>query len=114
MTDRASLTAEYMALFRALETARPSSSRWFVDHDVRLFLTGWRKWLYRTSKMPLGRRAAESLLVDGTSKNTMSPVYRYIPEGFTDGSHVFTPEDFAAQIFEQVALLFNPEHHKRF
>ncbi len=62
MTDRPSLTAEYMALFRALETSRPSSSRLFVDHDARLFLTGWRKWLYRMSKMPLGRRVAERVL----------------------------------------------------
>jgi len=62
MTDRASLTAEYMALFRALETSRPSSSRLFVDRDARLFLTGWRKWLYRMSKMPLGRRVVERVL----------------------------------------------------
>ena len=62
MTNRASLTAEYMALFRALESSRPSSSRLFFDPDATLFLTGWRTWLYRLSRLPVGRHAAEALL----------------------------------------------------
>ena len=62
MTDRASLTAEYMALFRALESSRPSGSRLFLDSDAALFLTGWRKWLYRMARLPAGRRLAEELL----------------------------------------------------
>src|SRR5262245_8324134 len=61
MTKRASLTAEYMAFFRALETSRPSSSRLFVDRDAALFLSGWRKWLYRMATVRLGRYIAESV-----------------------------------------------------
>ena len=36
MTSRASLTAEYMALFRALESSRPAGSRLFADPDASL------------------------------------------------------------------------------
>lgn len=62
MTNRASLTAEYMALFRALESLRPSGSRLFVDSDAPLFLTGARKWLYCTARLPAGRRLVETIL----------------------------------------------------
>jgi methyltransferase (TIGR00027 family) len=62
VTNRASLTAEYMALFRALESSRPSSSRLFLDSDAALFLTSWRTWLYRTASLPVGRRIVEALL----------------------------------------------------
>jgi len=61
MTTHRSLTAEYMAFFRALETSRPSRSRLFVDRDAAIFLTGWRKWLYRMASVRPGRRIAESL-----------------------------------------------------
>ncbi len=37
---RASKTAEYMALFRALETTRPAGQRLFDDPYARLFLSG--------------------------------------------------------------------------
>lgn len=62
MTNRASLTAEYMALFRALESSRPAGSRLFVDPDAALFLCGWRKWLPRLATLPSGRQVAERLL----------------------------------------------------
>jgi len=62
VTNRASLTAEYMALFRALESSRPANSRFFVDSDAPLFLRGWRKWLSRLATLPAGRQIAESLL----------------------------------------------------
>lgn len=62
MTNRASLTAEYMALFRALESSRPAGSRLFVDSDASLFLCGWRKWFARLATVPAGRQIAERLL----------------------------------------------------
>ena len=62
MTNRASLTAEYMALFRALESSRPATSRLFVDADAALFLRGWRRWLARLATLPAGRQIAERLL----------------------------------------------------
>jgi len=62
MTNRASLTAKYMALFRALESSRPAGSRLFVDADAPLFLRGWRKWLPRLATLPAGRQIAERLL----------------------------------------------------
>ena len=60
--NRRSLTAEYMALFRALESSRPAGTRLFVDSDAPLFLCGWRKWLPRLAALPGGRRLAERLL----------------------------------------------------
>jgi methyltransferase (TIGR00027 family) len=62
VTDRASRTAEYMALFRALESSRPGRSRLFLDSDAALFLTGSRKRLYRVACLPFGRQIAEGLL----------------------------------------------------
>jgi methyltransferase (TIGR00027 family) len=43
MTKRASRTAEYMALYRALESARPEGSRLFYDSYAHMFLHGWRR-----------------------------------------------------------------------
>jgi len=51
-----------MALFRALESLRPPGSRLFLDSDAALFLSGWRKWLYRMACLPAGRRLAEAIL----------------------------------------------------
>jgi methyltransferase (TIGR00027 family) len=62
VTNRPSLTAEYMALFRALESSRPASSRLFTDSDAPLFLRGWRKWFARLATLPAGRQVAERLL----------------------------------------------------
>jgi len=61
MRNRASLTAEYMALFRAIEPARPANSRLFCDPFAALFLHGWRKWVYRIARCDAGRRLVELL-----------------------------------------------------
>jgi O-methyltransferase involved in polyketide biosynthesis len=45
MRNRASRTAEYMALFRAIESVRPARSRLFCDPFATLFLHRWRKWI---------------------------------------------------------------------
>ena len=66
MTDRASLTAQYMALFRALESSRRPDFRWFHDPLAPIFLQGGRKWLYRIGRAGLGRRMVERLL-DGSA-----------------------------------------------
>lgn len=62
MKNRASLTAEYMALFRALESSRPAGSRLFDDPLAGIFLCGWRKWLHGLARLELGRRLGERLL----------------------------------------------------
>jgi methyltransferase (TIGR00027 family) len=62
VTNRASLTAEYMALFRALESRRPAKERLFSDPYAPRFLQGWRKWLHAAARFPAGLRFAEGLL----------------------------------------------------
>jgi methyltransferase (TIGR00027 family) len=66
MRNRASLTAEYMALFRAIESARPAGSRLFCDPFASLFLHRWRKWIYRIARCDAGRRMVERLLDRGS------------------------------------------------
>jgi methyltransferase (TIGR00027 family) len=61
MRNGASLTAEYMALFRAIESARPARSRLFCDPLARLFLHRWRKWVYGIARCDAGRRLVERL-----------------------------------------------------
>src|SRR5262245_27229158 len=60
VNNRASVTAEYMALFRVLESSR--RSRLFFDPYGTIFLTGGRKRLARLTGLPGGRRLAEWLL----------------------------------------------------
>ena len=62
MKNRASLTAEYMALFRALESSRPANSRLFSDPFAAGFLSARRTWLGRIGRSELGRRVIERLL----------------------------------------------------
>ena len=62
MEKRSSLTAEYMALFRALESSRPPNSRLFYDPFAHLFLHQWRKALYAIAQVGFGRRFVETLL----------------------------------------------------
>jgi len=62
LRDRASLTAEYMALFRALESLRPPGSRLFCDPLAALFVRRWRRWLYGIARSDMGRRLVEQLL----------------------------------------------------
>ena len=59
MKNRATLTAEYMALFRALESSRPPGLRLFYDAFAARFLSGRRKWLLRVARPELGRRIVE-------------------------------------------------------
>jgi methyltransferase (TIGR00027 family) len=45
MMNRSSRTAEYIAYFRALESARPNTeARAFYDQYAHMFLHGWKKW----------------------------------------------------------------------
>jgi len=62
MTRNASLTAEYMALFRALESSRPASSRLFSDPFASRFLHQWRKLFAIVAHVGAGRRVVEQLL----------------------------------------------------
>lgn len=62
MQDRASLTAEYMALFRALESSRPPNARLFHDPFAGVFLHAWRRWLCTIAHFAAGRRLVERLL----------------------------------------------------
>lgn len=62
MRDRASLTAEYMALFRALESSQPERSRLFCDPFAPIFLRQWRRWLFELARLNMGRRLVEHLL----------------------------------------------------
>jgi methyltransferase (TIGR00027 family) len=61
MRNCASLTAEYMALFRAIESARPARSRLFCDPFAVLFLHRWRKWIYEIARCGAARRLVERL-----------------------------------------------------
>jgi len=62
MTEHASLTAEYMALFRALESSRPESSRLFTDPFAPRFLHQWRKLFAVVARLGVGRWIVERLL----------------------------------------------------
>jgi len=62
VTNRASLTAEYMALFRALESSRGKRSRWFHDPFAAAFLHESRRWMYEVGRFAPGRWLIERLL----------------------------------------------------
>ena len=62
MKNRASVTAEYMALFRAIESTRPEESRLFADPFAARFLHGWRKWALGIAHTHAGRRLVERIL----------------------------------------------------
>ena len=48
-----SIPAQYMALFRAIETARPCSKRLFSDPFAASFLSRRQQWLQRAAALPL-------------------------------------------------------------
>jgi methyltransferase (TIGR00027 family) len=54
-TNIASRTAQYMALFRALETTRPPDRRLFTDPYARSFLDGSHKFFTQLSVVPFIR-----------------------------------------------------------
>jgi O-methyltransferase involved in polyketide biosynthesis len=62
VATRASLTAEYVALFRAIESSRPAGSRLFHDPWAAVFLRRWRKWIHKVAQYDAGRRLVERLL----------------------------------------------------
>ena len=62
MNDRSSLTAEYMALFRAMESSLPDEERLFCDPYAPLFLRRWRRWACAAARFEAGRRIVEGLL----------------------------------------------------
>lgn len=62
MKNRSSLTAEYMALFRALESSRPPGSRLFCDPFAPLFLHQWRKLFHGLARSDVGRKFVEQVL----------------------------------------------------
>jgi methyltransferase (TIGR00027 family) len=51
-----SATAEFMALFRALESARPVEERLFSDPHAERFLRPLLKGVVRLARLPVGRR----------------------------------------------------------
>ncbi len=54
-TDKASKTAQYMALFRAIETARPQGSSLFKDPYAIRFLDRTLRLVAALSSLPIGR-----------------------------------------------------------
>lgn len=62
MKNRSSLTAEYMALFRALESSRRQAERLFSDPFAHLFPRKGRKTLFFLARVGPGRAFVEFLL----------------------------------------------------
>lgn len=62
MNNSQSLTAEYLAFFRALESSRYAHSRLFFDPFSSLFLRQRRKLVYQLSRIELGRWLVERTL----------------------------------------------------
>jgi len=48
-----SIPAQYMALFRAIETARPGNKRLFSDPYAAAFLTPQQQWIKKAAALPL-------------------------------------------------------------
>lgn len=61
-TDTASRTAQYMALFRALETNRPSGKRLFTDPYAFSFLTARFKFITQLSVFPFIRNLVDQII----------------------------------------------------
>ncbi|MBW8686944.1 class I SAM-dependent methyltransferase [Chitinophaga rhizophila] len=61
-TDTASRTAQYMALFRALETNRPSGKRLFTDPYAFSFLTARFKFITQLSVVPFIRNLVDRII----------------------------------------------------
>jgi methyltransferase (TIGR00027 family) len=74
--DRPSRTAEYMALFRAVETAEPPERRLFNDPYAASLLTGRLKALANLARLPLAGRLATWFLDLGWPRTRSSAVVR--------------------------------------
>ncbi len=57
-----SATAEFMALFRALESSRPVEERLFDDPHAKRFLRPLLKGVVRLARLPVGRRLVVSAI----------------------------------------------------
>jgi methyltransferase (TIGR00027 family) len=69
----ASRTAQYMALFRALETRRPPGKRLFTDPYAIKFLDDKLKRVTRISSLPVARKIIQRI------------IYKKIPGAFSSG-----------------------------
>ncbi|MGA3074918.1 MAG: SAM-dependent methyltransferase [Bryobacteraceae bacterium] len=74
--DQPSRTAEYMALFRAVETAEPADRRLFDDPYAAAFLTGSLKALAAFASLPAIGRLATHFLDLGWPRTRSSAVVR--------------------------------------
>lgn len=71
--DKASKTAQYMALFRALETTRPPDKRLFIDPYAELFLDNGLKRAVNFSRFPFVRKIIQRI------------IHKRIPGAYTSG-----------------------------
>ncbi len=71
--DQASRTAQYMALFRALESTRPPGKRLFTDPYAVHFLDNGLKRAVRFSRFPFARKIIQGI------------IHKRIPGAFTSG-----------------------------
>lgn len=60
--DKASRTAQYMALFRALESRRPEGERLFDDPYAIAFLGKFHRWVTRASVVPFVREIVHKII----------------------------------------------------
>src|ERR1039457_810539 len=74
--DRPSRTAEYMALFRAVETAEPADRGLFDDPYAAPLLTGSLKALAEFARLPVVGRLATHFLDLGWPRTRSSAVVR--------------------------------------
>lgn len=74
--DRPSRTAEYMALFRAVETAERADRRLFEDRYAAALLTGRLKALAGFARLPVAGRLATWFLDAGWPRTRSSAVVR--------------------------------------
>lgn len=75
-SDQPSRTAEYMALFRAVETAEPADRRLFEDPYAAAFLTGRLKALAAFARLPAVGLLATYFLDRGWPRTRSSAVVR--------------------------------------
>lgn len=76
ISERPSRTAEYMALFRAVETAKPAAVRLFDDPYADALLTGRLKALAGFARLPVVGRLATWFLDLGWPRTRSSAVVR--------------------------------------
>lgn len=87
-----SRTAEYMALFRAVETAGPADRRLFDDPYAALLLSGTLKTVARIACMPIAGRLVRAILDFGWPYTRSSGVVRtrliddLVRDGIRDGA----------------------------